>query len=235
MSEIYLMMTITERKRADVFINFYETHQVDVHTVTLGRGTASSEMLDFLGLENSEKTVILSIVTATVWKKIKKGLERQLQIDIPGTGIAFIIPLSSIGGKRELLFLTENQNFMKGEETILKGTTHELLVVIANQGYNEMVMDAARKAGAAGGTLLHAKGVGMKRAQKFLGVSLVSEKEIILIVTKTKEKNAIMRAIMQEAGIESKAKSIVFSLPVTSTAGLRLLEDTEDPDADASN
>src|SRR5699024_4916019 len=135
----------------------------------------------------------------------------------PGTGIAFLIPLSSIGGKRELLFLTENQNFEKGDETQLKGTTHELIVVIANQGYNEMVMDAARNAGAAGGTLRHAKGVGMKRAEKFLGVSLVSEKELILIVTKTEQKKAIMRAIMKEAGMESKAKSIAFSLPVSST------------------
>lgn len=107
----------------------------------------------------------------------------------------------------------------------MKGTNHELIVVIANQGYNEMVMDAAREAGAAGGTLIHAKGVGMKRAEKFLGVSLASEKELILIVTKTDQKREIMRAIMKEAGMDSKAKSIVFSLPVTSTAGLRLIED----------
>ena len=89
-------------------------------------------------------------------------------------------------------------------------------------------MDAARKAGAEGGTVLHAKGVGMKRAEKFLGVSLVSEKELVLIVTKTEQKNEIMRAIMKEAGMETKAKSLVFSLPVTSTAGLRLIEEEEE-------
>ncbi len=226
MSEVYMMVTITDRKQTPRFLDFYQESQVDVGFVALGRGTANNEILDYLGLEDAEKTVILNVVTDSVWKKLKKGLERTLQIDIPGTGIAFIVPLSSIGGKRELLFLTENQNFEKGDETELKGTTHELLVVIANEGYNEMVMDAARKAGAAGGTLLHAKGVGMKKAEKFLGVSLVSEKEIVLIVTKTDQKRDIIRAIMKEAGMESKAKSIVFSLPVTSTAGLRLIEDT---------
>ena len=76
--------------------------------------------------------------------------------------------------------------------------------------------------------MLHAKGVGMKRAEKFLGVSLVSEKELVLIVTKTEQKNEIMRAIMKEAGMETKAKSLVFSLPVTSTAGLRLIEEEEE-------
>ena len=225
MSEVYMMVTITDRKQSPRFLDFYQKNQVETGTVTLGKGTANNEILDYLGLEDAEKAVLIHVVTDSVWKKLKKGLERELQIDIPGTGIAFLVPLCSIGGKRELLFLTENQNFEKGEETELKGTNHELIVVIANQGYNEMVRDAAREAGAAGGTLIHAKGVGMKRAEKFLGVSLASEKELILIVTKTDQKREIMRAIMKEAGMDSKAKSIVFSLPVTSTAGLRLIED----------
>lgn len=228
MSEVFMMVTITDRKRAPEFLEFYKEKKAEVSIVTLGKGTANDEVLDYLGLEVAEKTVILSIVTDSVWKMLKRGLQRELQIDVPGVGIAFIVPVSSIGGKRELMFLTENQDFEKGEETILKETTHELLVVIANQGYNEMVMDAARKAGAAGGTVLHAKGVGMKRAEKFLGVSLVSEKELVLIVTKTEQKNEIMRAIMKEAGMETKAKSLVFSLPVTSTAGLRLIEEEEE-------
>ena len=68
----------------------------------------------------------------------------------------------------------------------------------------------------------------MKRAEQFLGVSLVSEKELVLIVARSEQKNAIMQAIMEKAGITSKAGTIVFSLPVTDTAGLRILEDTEE-------
>ena len=148
-----------------------------------------------------------------------------MQIDVPGTGIVFIIPLSSIGGKRELMFLTENQRYEKGEESNLKDTTHELLLVIANQGYSDLIMEAAREAGAGGGTVVHAKGSGMEGAEKFLGVSLAIEKEIIYIVAKKELKNPIMQSIMKKAGMESKAKSIIFSLPVTSTAGLRLIEE----------
>lgn len=107
----------------------------------------------------------------------------------------------------------------------MKETTHELLVVIANQGYTEMIMDAAREAKATGGTVIHAKGTGMKKAEQFLGVSLAVEKEIIFMVARHENKNAIMRAIMEKAGLESKAKSIVFSLPVTETAGMRLMEE----------
>ena len=49
---------------------------------------------------------------------------------------------------------------------------------------------------------------------------------MIFLVVKKEAKNPIMRAVMEEAGLNSKAKSIVFSLPVTETAGMRLIEDT---------
>lgn len=225
MSEIYMMVTVTNRSRAEKFLSFYKERQLEVMLVTLGAGTANSEMLDYFGLETSEKAVIFSFVTDGVWKRIKKDLQQLMQIDIPDRGIAFIIPFSSIGGKRELMFLTENQDYEKGEETSLKDTTYELLVMIINQGYTDLVMDAARSAGAAGGTVIHAKGTGMERAEQFLGVSLASEKEIIMVVARKDRKNDIMKAVMRDAGMDSKAKAIVFSLPVTSTAGLRLLED----------
>lgn len=225
MSEVSMMVTVTNRSRVEKFLSFYKERQLTVMLVTLGAGTAASEVLDYFGLEASEKAVIFSIVTDETWKSLKKGLETRMQIDVPGRGIAFTVPLGSIGGRRELMFLTENQRFEKGEESVLKDTTHELLVVIANHGYIDLIMDAARSAGAAGGTVIHAKGTGMERAEQFLGVSLAAEKEMIFIVAKKAEKNDIMKAVMRQAGMESKAKSIVFSLPVTSTAGLRLLEE----------
>ena len=193
----------------------------------MGKGTARSEVLDYFGLEDTEKSVIFSVVTGETWKVIKRGLQKKMHIDVPGTGIAFVVPMSSIGGKRQLQFLTGNQEFQKGEESALKDTKYELLVVIANQGYTELIMDAARKSNAAGGTVIHAKGTGMEGAERFLGVTLAAEKEMLFIVTKKEQRNAIMKSIMDEAGLNSKAKSIVFSLPVTSTAGMRLMEEAE--------
>ena len=183
--------------------------------------------MDYFGLESAEKAVILGMVTRDTWRVLKTGLQNRFRVDVPGTGIAFIMPLSAIGGKRELKFLTEGQDFVKGEEGTLKDTTHELLVVIANQGYSNLIMEAAKGAGAGGGTVIHARGTGMEKAESFFGVSLASEKEIIFIVSKTGKRTDIMKAVMNEAGMESKAKSIIFSLPVTATAGLRLMEDDQ--------
>ena len=228
MSELSLMITIVDRQRPRRFIEFYERSSVTKLLATVGRGTAASEILDYFGLEDNEKTILFSVLTGEVWKQVRRGLQSEMQIDVPGTGIAFTIPLSSIGGKKQLQFLTDGQNFVKGEETTMKETKNELLVVVANQGYTEMIMDAARGMGAGGGTVIHAKGTGMEKAEQFLGVSLASEKEMVFIVVKREDKNAVMRAIMEKAGLSSKAKSIVFSLPVTSTAGMRLMEAEDD-------
>lgn len=225
MSELYMMTTIANRNMLPKFLGFYQEQRVNVNLVTLGRGTAASEIMDYFGLESAEKAVLFAVVADEVWKELKKGLQNRFRIDVPGTGIAFTVPLSSMGGKRELKFLTDGQAFVKGEEETLKDTTRELLVVIANQGYSNMVMEAAKRAGAGGGTVIHARGTGMERAESFFGVSLASEKEIIFIVSKTSQRSHIMKAVMKDAGMETKAKSIIFSLPVTETAGLRLMEE----------
>lgn len=225
MGNLFLMTTIVDRKVAKKYSELYKENEQHVMFVTLGSGTAANEILDYLGLENTEKAVIFSMQEESAWQKIKRQLQQKLKIDAPGGGIAFTIPLSSIGGKKTLQFLLEGQNYQKEEESTLKDTVHELIVVIADQGNIELIMDAARGAGAYGGTVIHAKGTGMEQAEKFMGVSLAAEKEMIFIVTRKEQKNEIMRAIMEKAGLNSRAKSIVFSLPVTDTAGLRLIED----------
>ncbi len=228
MSELYFMATITDRNKWRRFRTFYRGYGIDITLSTVGTGTAASETLSYFGLEETEKVILFSFVTKELWRTVKEGLEKQVRIDVPGTGIAFIVPLSSIGGKKPLAFLTHNQYFEKGEESTLQNTTYELLIVIAEQGYTDLIMDAARSVGAAGGTVIHAKGTGMEGAERFLGVSLGNEKEMVFIVAKREGKNAIMRAIMDKAGMNTKAKSIVFSLPVTGTAGMRLMEDSEE-------
>lgn len=227
MSELYMMVTIIERKHARKFHTFYEEMRLPVSVTTLGMGTAASEILDYFGLDGSEKGVMFHFVTREKWKEVKRQLQLKMKIDVPGIGIAFIVPISSIGGKKTLNYLTSGQDFVKGEESSLKDTKYELLVVIANQGYVEQIMDAARKVQAAGGTAIHAKGTGGTQAEKFLGVTLVPEKDVVFIVARTDTKNAIMKSIMDDAGVGTKAGAIVFSLPVTETAGMRLMEDID--------
>lgn len=225
MGNLYMMTTIVDRQIASSYAKLYQENDLNVMFLSLGYGTVTNEMMDMLGLESKEKTVVFAIVEEEKWLTVKRQLEKVLKIDAPGGGIAFTVPLSSIGGRKALQFLVENEKYERQEESTLKNTTHDLIVVISELGYTNLIMDAARKAGAYGGTVIHAKGTGMAAAEKFMGVSLAAEKEVIYIVAKSQQKNPIMQAIMEEAGINTKAKAICFSLPVTDTAGLRLVED----------
>ena len=76
MSELYLMATISDRNQSRRFLAFYKEYGISVTFLTLGRGTAASEVLDAFGLEASEKAVQFAVVTAAEWKKVKKGLEQ---------------------------------------------------------------------------------------------------------------------------------------------------------------
>ena len=225
MSSVYCMVTITGRNHGEQFSSLFKAEHLPVMLLTLGTGTASSEMLDYFGMESREKIVIFTVVTLESWRHVKERMEQKLNIDVPGTGISFIIPVSSVGGGKALRYLLAGQEYEKEEESELKNTEYELLIVISNYGYNNLVMEAARGAGAGGGTVVHARGTGMEKAEKFLGVRLAEEKEMTFIVARAEKKNEIMQAIMEKAGMDSKAKSILFSLPVTETAGLRISGD----------
>ena len=94
------------------------------------------------------------------------------------------------------------------------------LVVANSRERPKLSPHAARTAGARGGTIIHAKGTGTEFTAKFFGVSIASEKDIALIVVSHKDKDAIMRAIMEKAGIRSEAHTALVSLPAENVVGL---------------
>lgn len=129
-----------------------------------------------------------------------------------------------------MAYLTENKA-VTGEKPDLN-VTHELICVILNEGCSDLVMAAARPAGATGGTVLAGKGTGAHESEKFLGISLANEKDVVLIVAEKTKKAAIMKAIMEKAGPGTDAASICFSLPVTAVEGLRRIEPEDEADAE---
>jgi len=228
MGGLHLVITITDRSRSEKFVSRYRDSGVPMVVGALGHGTATGEVLDYLGLSATEKAVLFCLVTDAQAHRFVRSTARDLWLDVPGNGIVLTIPLSSFGSRATYQFLTEDQPMEATEKTPKTETTHELIVIITNQGNTDLVMDAARAAGAAGGTMLHAKGTGAELARKFFGVSIAAEKELIFIVARKSDRGPIMKAVMREAGMQTPAQSMVFSLPVSEIAGLRMLEEEED-------
>lgn len=100
MSELYAMISIVNRRQAKRFQAIYDEVGASLAMTTLGRGTAVSDVLDYLGLAATEKAILMHMVTRDTWKAAKKQLQEKLYIDVPGTGVAFIVPVSSVGGKK---------------------------------------------------------------------------------------------------------------------------------------
>ena len=221
--ELSLMLSIVERRQSERYVTLCKSLGLPLTLTMLGRGTAMRAHLDLYGLEATQKAVVATVADEQNAHRLFREAKRQLYLDIPGNGIMLAIPIKSVGGGRTLAYLTDNKSLDAAPPP--EGFDHELVMMILNEGYIDEVMDVAREAGAAGGTVLHAKGTGARQAQKFFGVSLADEKEVLLIVAKTTEKTDIMRAVIRAHGPDTPAGAIVFSLPVSQVAGLRLLED----------
>lgn len=221
MSGAVLMITITDRCRGGEFAAWYQAQGIPLVLTAMGRGTATTEILDCLGLEATEKSILMCVAPPST--RFVHRAAKELWLDIPGRGILLTIPITSIGGAAARNYLLQQE----AEEEMEQELTHELLVVITNQGHTDQVMEAARSAGATGGTAVHAKGTGTDLAKKFFGVSLAAEKEMVFILTKEEKRKAIMKAVMDQTGMQTKAHSAIFSLPVRDIAGLRLLDEEE--------
>ena len=212
-----LMFAIPDRKRSREFAAWFQGQQIPLVLATPGQGTATTEVLDWLGLEATEMVVLMLVAPQS--RELVRRAERDLWRDVPGRGILMTVPMSSIGGARAKNYLLKQEGEVMEQER-----THELIVVITNGGRTDQVMDAARSAGAGGGTSIHAKGTGTALAKKFFGVTLSAEKEIVFILTEREKRNPIMKAIMDQAGMQTDAQSLAFSLPVNDIAGLRRLD-----------
>ena len=181
-----------------------------------GRGTAVQSMLDLLGIESNERRIVFTVANEEKTKKLIQAQKRHMHIGVPGHGIVIAVPIKSVGETDNAAY-TPSLNY-----------AHELIVAVCSQGCTDMVMNAARAAGARGGTVLHGKGTGAKGAPKFYNITIAQEKEMILIVAATSQKAAIMQSILKKAGPDSKAGTIVFSLPTTQVAGFALLDNQDE-------
>ncbi len=226
MQKMYLLVVIGNRREEADCIDLLKRHEVPRIYTMPAKGTTRQETLDMFGLESVDKSAHFVPVTHNKAQEILKALTYEMQIDLPQKGIALTVPLSSVSGASVLAaFAGGHENDEMEGETLPMEIQKELIVVICEKGHTDEVMAAAREAGAGGGTILHAKGTGAEFAEKFYGITLAEEKELLFIVAKVEQKKEIMRAVSDRAGVQTPARAVSFSLPVTDTAGLRFFEE----------
>ena len=226
---IKLMVTIVDRGRGVKAADIFRPQHLHFDFVCLGMGTANSEILDTLGLEETKKDVVITLVPQAKIPSLLKLVGERLQLTEPGKGIVFTIPLSS--ASRQIPQVLCKPEYLPEESEVKpmeKTGKYDLIIAIHNRGFTDQVMDAAKKAGARGVTVLHARRVGYEDAENFLGFTIQPEKEIIAILVQRSAKQPIMQAINQAAGLTTECHGILFSLPVDDLLGLQLPEGPEE-------
>lgn len=210
-----LILSIVGRRRGERIVAATKAAGAPGGTVALGRGTAANAVLEFLGVGDSEKDIVLTLVPAGLARAVLEAVRHACWHDPRGSGVAMQIDVSSIFRNA-----AQPSTELLRSPSMNESKDHALIACILNRGYADDAMAAARKAGAAGGTILNARGTGREEDVKFFGVTLVPEKEILLIVIESARQAAVLEAIRQLPCLSAPGSGIAFSLAVEEFAAL---------------
>ena len=98
---------------------------------------------------------------------------------------------------------------------------YEMVVCIVNAGFSQNVVEAARAAGARGGTVIRARGTANPEAEEFFNIHIQPEKEMVIMLVPKAIKDEVIRTVYKEAGLGAEAQGIAFSLPVSHTTTIK--------------
>ena len=107
--KLKLLVTVVNREKAEFYMDFIQSFEVNLQTAMAAHGTASQETLRLLGLGESNKTVIFSIIREDMCDKALSALEQKFKTIKNGKGIAFTVPMSGTIGVAIYQFLSTTQ------------------------------------------------------------------------------------------------------------------------------
>lgn len=216
-----MLVLIATPKLCDRAAEMFRKSDLPVQYRLGAEGTASSDIMDTLGLGSIDKGVLVSTVPRSFGNTMLAMLHSELRLDAINSGIAFTLPLSGVNNLLlRMMDHTAQQHENGKENTVMSDNTYVLITAIVNRGFSSEVMDAARAAGAGGGTVIHSRSISSEEATNFWGLSAQEERELVLILAKREDKVKIMSAISEHCGMHSDAKGLVMSLPIDSVMGL---------------
>ncbi|MBQ4076999.1 MAG: P-II family nitrogen regulator [Mailhella sp.] len=212
-----LLIVITEKHRCDAVMTEARKAGASGGTIMFGMGTAENKWLRLLGLEDVEKELLWSVMPASLTSNVMDAL-RKAPCLASTRGVMFTLDISSalhlIGTP---LFSAPTSSLEENMSANASASpAYELISVIVNNGGSDLVMDAAREAGATGGTVISARGTARPEDAPFFGITLVPEKELVMILCPQKDTSRIMERILKEFSDAERGAGIAFHMPVSS-------------------
>lgn len=224
-----MVILITREEDKKKLEELFDTLRIPMCYQCRGKGTAPTEMLDIFGLSGTTRLITVGILPKFLVKDLERAAEDQLSFHRRGGGIALTIPVTGLQNPVFQMLNDEARENLKQhikERTeqdmaeVKKNMDYVVIWVSVASGYSDEVIDAARSAGAKGGTVLRGRQRNSERMSQRLGISMQEERDFVMMVVPREKKGAIMSAITSACGLSTKAHGVIVSLPVDDVIGL---------------
>lgn len=182
-------------------------------TIVPAKGTINSKLLNFLEITDIRKEVVLMATSECIANEAIILLNEKFNFEKKGHGIAFIVPLSGIFG-------VSKYDCKQSTNKEVEKTMYQAITTVVERGDAEIVIDAAKKAGARGGTIINARGSGIHETGKLFSIEIEPEKEVVLIISKADNTQNIVSSICNTLQIDKPAKGIMFVSDLSQAVGL---------------
>ena len=221
-SGLAFAVAVVDVGKGEKILSLFREEHALLDYVCMAHGTARTEMLDLLGIGETAKAIVMCMVSRQTGVRLLKRLGRELEMRYPGRGIAFAIPITGIGLRWHKLLTAadEEQKEVSRMHETEKNDGFDVVAVVMERGYTNVAMDAARKAGARGGTVISARGIAENEVKRFFGIEIQAEKEIVFLVVKSAEKQQVMTELMRAVGTRTRSHGLILSMPVSDAIGL---------------
>lgn len=224
-----MFLLITRAEDGEKTKDLFSAMNVPICYQCRGQGTAPSEALDLFGLGGTARLITTGFLPKSAVGELFEKIDRKFNIHKKGRGVAVTIPLT--GMQRPMLHLLKDEVRTRVEEKMTerikedmdeiheKSRYHAVLAAVA-AGCSDEVIDAARAAGAKGGTILRGRRRNSERISEYFGIPMQDEQDFVLIIVTEKIKNEVMSSISHLCGLHTSAHGVVISLPIDEVMGL---------------
>ncbi|MCL2030916.1 MAG: P-II family nitrogen regulator [Oscillospiraceae bacterium] len=213
MARYSLICCVVNMNDASRLLRHAEKYGITRGTISIGRGTVNSRLLEFLALNEVRKEVVTMVAESKTASAALKGISEYMEFEKPHHGIAFSHAISEV-----LYSGSEPGN--TSENAVEGKSMYNIIYVVVEKGKAEDVIDAANRVGSRGGTIINARGAGSHEVERFFSMEIEPEREEVFIITKNDLKDAIVESIRERLKIDEPHNGILFVLDVDEVYGL---------------
>lgn len=211
-----LIYVIVNHGLGSKIVKSAKKHGISGGTITFGRGTVKSKIMEYLGLSDIRKEIVFLVADEDTAFNALEDLNSEFEFEKPNHGIAFTTAICNISGTKNVS-LNNKKTSERGADDIM----YRLITAIVDKGKAEEVIAAAEKAGSRGGTIINARGSGIHETSKVFSMEIEPEREIVLVLSETDVTDQIMTGISTSLEMDKPGNGIIYIQNVDKAYGIR--------------